>query len=261
MGALPAGAREGVGTLPVVARKGRGLAGCRPKGSWPRELAPGQGTRPSRPRPWQAVAVAETAGDVGGVEGSSRAGHAGVTEVPRIRHRSPTSSLRCREVHASARVDQQSRPPCKLCGRYSEQKDCSAVPGPLSRPEKRTKVPEGCGKCDVPGIFVTDRAEVWLLSRLPVTEVRLRDVPAPDPPRTPHVPGVSWRPQPARAATRRPGRDSDGRRRREARPSQVRRMTDCSGPLLAPRAVSRRPGLLDCASTSIPEEESPRDQG
>jgi len=27
----------------------------------------------------------------------------------------------------------------------------------------------------------------------------------------PHVPGVSWRPQPARAATRRPGRNSDGR--------------------------------------------------
>src|SRR6202000_3252278 len=29
--------------------------------------------------------------------------------------------------------------------------------------------------------------------------------------RNPHVPGVSWRPQPARAATRRPGRTSDGR--------------------------------------------------
>ena len=40
---------------------------------------------------------------------------------------------------------------------------------------------------------------------------RNRAVPAPASPRTPHVPGVSWRSQPARAATRRPGRTSDGR--------------------------------------------------
>jgi hypothetical protein len=38
-------------------------------------------------------------------------------------------------------------------------------------------------------------------------------------PRAPHVPGDSWRPQPARAATNRPGRTSDGRKRREARAS------------------------------------------
>ena len=31
------------------------------------------------------------------------------------------------------------------------------------------------------------------------------------PSRTPHVPGVSWRPHPAGVATRRPGRNSDGR--------------------------------------------------
>ena len=36
-------------------------------------------------------------------------------------------------------------------------------------------------------------------------------------PRSPTVPGVSWRPQPARAATRRPGRTSDGRKGAEAR--------------------------------------------
>src|SRR5262245_33343781 len=45
-----------------------------------------------------------------------------------------------------------------------------------------------------------------------VTEARLPPVPVPTPPRTPHVPGVSWRPQPARVATRRPGRISDGRK-------------------------------------------------
>ena len=33
----------------------------------------------------------------------------------------------------------------------------------------------------------------------------------------PHVPGVSWRPQPARTATRRPGRTSDGRKGHEGR--------------------------------------------
>ncbi len=39
------------------------------------------------------------------------------------------------------------------------------------------------------------------------------------------------------------------------------RLIDCSGPLLAPCVVSRRPALLDCHSTSTPEEESRRDQG
>src|SRR6202012_4911412 len=41
---------------------------------------------------------------------------------------------------------------------------------------------------------------------------RVENVPDPAPSLVlPHVPGVSWRPQPARAATRRPGRSSDGR--------------------------------------------------
>ena len=46
--------------------------------------------RPSRPRPWQAVAVAETAGIVGGDEGSgpgSDAGHRRLKRAPRNRHR------------------------------------------------------------------------------------------------------------------------------------------------------------------------------
>jgi hypothetical protein len=38
--------------------------------------------------------------------------------------------------------------------------------------------------------------------------------------RTPHVPGVSWRPHPAGVATRRPGRVSDGRDGPERRPSR-----------------------------------------
>jgi len=42
-------------------------------------------------------------------------------------------------------------------------------------------------------------------------EIRLPHEPAPSSRRTPHVPGVSWRPQPARAATRRPGRNKDCR--------------------------------------------------
>ena len=71
--------------------------------------------------------------------------------------------------------------------------------------------PQRAGKCDVPGAFVNDRASRAPLSGRTVTEVRLRNVPAPTSPRTPHVPGVSWRPQPARAATRRPGRISAAR--------------------------------------------------
>jgi hypothetical protein len=40
-------------------------------------------------------------------------------------------------------------------------------------------------------------------------------------PRNPHVPGVSWRSQPARTATRRPGRTSDGRHGRGSRRPQA----------------------------------------
>jgi len=42
------------------------------------------------------------------------------------------------------------------------------VLGPCFWPEKRTKVTEGCGKCGVPGIFLTGLRQVWnLLRRTP----------------------------------------------------------------------------------------------
>jgi hypothetical protein len=74
--------------------------------------------RPSRSRPGQAVAVAETAGIVGGdegpwpgsdagVTGSSRERHGTATGSGRNRHRTQASSRRCRELRASARVGQQ----------------------------------------------------------------------------------------------------------------------------------------------------------
>jgi len=58
---------------------------------------------------------------------------------------------------------------------------------------------------DVPGISVTDRAEVWSLSDPIVTEVRPRTVPVTPLPRKAHVPGASWGSQPARTPMRRPG--------------------------------------------------------
>jgi hypothetical protein len=48
------------------------------------KLAPEKGTRPSRPRPWQAVAVAETAGGAGSggrVAGAPWECHGSVTDV------------------------------------------------------------------------------------------------------------------------------------------------------------------------------------
>src|SRR5271156_2462993 len=60
----------GCGAGPAGARKGWRLL----------KLAPGEREGPSRPRPWQAVAVAGTAGTVGSVEGSSLEGHGRVTD-------------------------------------------------------------------------------------------------------------------------------------------------------------------------------------
>src|ERR1700761_5844209 len=97
--------------------------------------------------------------------------------------------------------------------------------GGLWRPQLSERVtgsrsrPSEGRECDVPGIFVNDRPSSTSLSNRTVTEVRLRAIPGPPLPRTPHVPGVSWRPQPARAATRRPGRTSDGRTGPGRRPS------------------------------------------
>src|SRR3954471_1196695 len=77
---------------------------------------------PSRPRPWLAVAVAETAGDVRSGGDRPRERHGFVTGEGRIRHRRPAESQRPWEVHASVRVGQQSRPRLKPCGRYGTTK-------------------------------------------------------------------------------------------------------------------------------------------
>jgi len=76
-------------------------------------------------------------------------------------------------------------------------------------------------ECDVPGIFVTDPAEVWRLPDRILTEVRLRDVPVTPLPRTPHVLGSSWGSQPARTPMRSPGPSSDGRPPPEPPPAQA----------------------------------------
>ena len=88
-------------SLAITALRGRGWKGCGPL-----KRAPGEGTRPSRPRPWQAVAVAETAGGAGEWRGTEVAGGDGRCDgrAHGIRRRSPASSGRCRERHASSRL-------------------------------------------------------------------------------------------------------------------------------------------------------------
>jgi len=108
--------------MPAGARKGRRPASRRPEGTGTRKPAPGRdgspqaGARirdgPSRPRPWQAVAVAETAGSRGAggpVERPSRGSHGPVTGGTRIRDGSQTPSRRRRELHASSRVVRHAR--------------------------------------------------------------------------------------------------------------------------------------------------------
>jgi hypothetical protein len=99
-----------------------------------------------------------------------------VTGGTRIRHRSPTSSRRTWEVHASARVSQRSRISVSSCG-------CSATKSRHASCRSPDPAPGRAGKCDVPGVFVTDPGEVWLLSRRAVTSVRPAPVPVPDPSR------------------------------------------------------------------------------
>jgi len=251
---------------------------------------------PSRPRPWQAVAVAETAGSRGAggpVERPSRGSHGSLTAGTRIRDGSRTPSRRCRELHASSRVVRHARRRGRPEVRYPDERtttdpraEARSSLGPstgrkvdrmLSVPRPRPpRATRGERACDVPGIFVADRAEVWDHSDGIVTEVRLRTVPVTPLPRKPHVPGASWGSQPARTPLRRPGPTSTAPRTAarartlasnpplrgiDYRRHLSRRIADRSGRLLAPRAVSRRPALLDCASTSTPEEESRRDQG
>ena len=103
MEVLPARERT---PLDLALREAAGEVGERD----PLKLAPGGRDGPSRPRPWQAVAVAETAGSRGAggpVERPSRGSHGSLAGGTRIRDGSPTPSRRRRELHASSRVVQQ----------------------------------------------------------------------------------------------------------------------------------------------------------
>src|ERR1041384_2598031 len=77
-----------------------------------RDARPSWRTRPSRSRPWLAVTVPETAGDVGSAGMPTRVPRdrgGRVTDEGRNRHRSLVSSQRAWELHASAHVVQPSR--------------------------------------------------------------------------------------------------------------------------------------------------------
>ena len=196
MGPLQAGAREGFGPGEAGAREGTRppRAGARGKGRG--RLVHG----PGRLWPWPRRP------GMRGVEDPSRVRHGSVTDDG-PRHRDAEKATlpgvffrRCDHV-------------TMVLGPYRGPKVDNAFSSPVPRPR-------GAGKCDVLGVFVNDRASPASLSGKTITEVRLRDVPAPSSPRTPHVPGVSWRPQPARAATRRPGRISDGRPLSASRPGR-----------------------------------------
>src|SRR6201996_6814858 len=137
------------------------------------ELAPGEGQRPSRPRPWQAVAVAETAGGAG----SGRS----FTRAPRIGRRTVSSSRRCGEVRCSSRLLRRCDHVTAVSGAYGALNSASAS-------EALDLGPQRAEKCDVPGIFVTGPISPTSLSGGTVTEVRLR-VGLPSHPRKPPRPG------------------------------------------------------------------------
>src|ERR1700743_3986743 len=73
----------------------------RPERTRPSEAGAREREGPSRPRPWQAVAVAETAGYVGSVEGSSREGHGRVTDPSPMSH-GVTKNVRSPHFRASS---------------------------------------------------------------------------------------------------------------------------------------------------------------
>jgi hypothetical protein len=163
-GTSQAGAGEGCGRAGLAPGKNRGRVGLAPgrvgaASGW----RPGKGKRPSRPRPRQGVAVAETAegaGSGGRVAGVSRERHGCVTEDgPRHREAEnvtlpPVFFRRCNHV--------------------------TVVLGPYRGPKRRIAFQgldlgaQEAGKCDVLGIFVTDRVSRASLSGRTVTEVRLR---------------------------------------------------------------------------------------
>ena len=207
--------------------------------------------------------MAETAGSRGAggpVEPPSRGSHGSLTGGTRIRDGSPTPSRRRREVLTSSRVVPHARRRGRPEVRYPDERSTAdsraqarsslgpasgrkvdrMLSGPCLRPPRATR---GERACDVPGIFVADRAEVSNLSDPIVTEVRPRTVPVTPPsrksdllpfpvtplPRKPHVPGASWGSQPPRTLMRRPGHPG---------PSRTAATAAKDGP---PRAAKHRP--------------------
>jgi hypothetical protein len=213
---------EGSGPRRLAPGKGPGLASWRPEGTGPRKLSPrtrdrapqaGARTkdRPSRPRPGQAVAVAETArgaGSGGILAGVGREGHGSVTGVGSRHGERGKPTLRRVLVKCHDRVVDFGVP-------IGGQKSTTRFRVLPSGPEYGRRHPESV---DFPASSAPLRAGVPSLARGgDVSPTSLR--PDARSPRNPSVPGVSWRPQPARAATGRPGRSSDGRRGLSPRPS------------------------------------------
>jgi|GEM_PF-1895406 len=197
----------------------------------------------------------------GSVAGGSRETHGCLTGGTGASRRRDGSLTDPGPRHEDAR--DVTPPPVFLMPRGSRQEarsqlathvvaDCELAPG---------RGPAGGRKCDVPGVFVTDRAEVWPLSHGDVTEVRPPPVPVTGP-RPPHVPvtgppgirdeplaspanlrtlGSSWGSQPARTPMRSPGPPSDGRKPPEPpKPDDPQARTGRGAP--SGRSASRRRG-------------------
>ena len=150
----------------------------------------------------------------GRVTDGSREWHGSVTGVPRFRHGCVTCDRDAGEVTPLRAFFRRCNHVTTLWPPHRGPNTRSAFRGPDFGLL-------GAGKCDVPGIFVNSRLSLAANPREPVTEDRTSSRPVTNPVlraeplasslKDPHVPGASWRPQPARAATRRPGLISDGR--------------------------------------------------
>ena len=223
-----AGARRGTGRLKLApararppeadARHERGRLGHDPGRLWPCPRRPGM----------KGVQASSPGRDAIVNEDRLRDEDAGNVTVPRV-------------FLMTSRASQTRN---RLLGAYRDPNIGSAFPDLDSGPEEGRK-------CDVPGIFLTassrsgppgPRSRPERLGRT-FTEVENR-VGLLSHPRFPTVPGVSWRPQPARAATRRPGRTSDGRPGPEARRNSDGRERPRSTPHLGrPRRPRSTPHL------------------
>ena len=219
-----AGAR--VGDAPLSPRPGQAVAVARGAGVWKvwRDTG-GRRTGGSRIRDGMRNdchrgPIPERSGisPVGNPRMARVSNHADPRSSYRGSKSTPQVDFEPRELPAAGDAGNSTLPPV-LCNTDRGAVDLASgyrtlgrprVSGPRPWPGK----PPGAGKCDVPGIFVTDPAEVWRLSDPIVTEVRLPHVPVTPLPRKPHVLGSSWGSQPARTPMRSPGHPaatSDGR--------------------------------------------------